>query len=320
MEYKNILAFRNDRFGEFLLNIPAFRALKGISGQAKLSLVADPYVEELAECIDCVDEVFTWENRRHSINEIIRFSARLRKRNFDLCVIFNPSKEFNIISFLSGIPVRVGYARKWHFLLTHTLKDLKYLEDKHEVDYNLQLAGLIGASAQGRRPSLDISEDCYLNLPEEFSEKSEFIAVHPWTSDPIKQWPVAFFLLLAEKITVELGMKVVIVGGSEEAAMKFRFSSYGNDAIIDMTGKTTLKGLGAILNRSRLLVSCDSGPVHLASCLNIPVVAIFRSDMPGKGSKRWGPLSEKSVVVEKPDLSKIGVEEVLSKIQEVLNK
>jgi len=65
-QVNNILCFRNDRFGEFLLNIPALRALKNGFPGSRLTLAVDPYVKELAQRLSFVDEVITWENRRHS--------------------------------------------------------------------------------------------------------------------------------------------------------------------------------------------------------------------------------------------------------------
>ena len=121
MQVKKILAVRTDRFGEFLLNIPAFHALKIKYPGAKLSLLVNPYLRELAEAIEGVDRVITWENKKHGFFELLKFSFGLRKDNFDLCVIFNPSKEINIAAFLAGIPVRVGYNHKAAIFLTHKM-------------------------------------------------------------------------------------------------------------------------------------------------------------------------------------------------------
>lgn len=311
-----VLAVRNDRFGEFLLNIPAFRALKQSFNNSYLVLIVDSYVSELAECIDFVDEVMVWENKKHKFSELLKFSAELKNKRFDLCVIFNPSKEFNIISFLAGIPLRAGYKRKWGFLLTHKMKDEKYLGKRHEIEYNLELAKLVGASTQDKSLSLDIDGNTVKDLFKEhdIEEIDRPIAIHPWTSDPIKQWPLTNFKKLAEKLVKELKLKVIIVGAESELN-KSREIFYNQGALINMTGKTTLKQLAALLKKCKLLVSGDSGPVHLASCMGIPVVAIFRNDLAEKGPLRWGPVGGESAVVEKSSLSDITVDEVLSEIK-----
>ncbi|MFH0790742.1 MAG: glycosyltransferase family 9 protein [Candidatus Omnitrophota bacterium] len=316
---KNILALRNDRFGEFLLNIPAFKALKQTYPEARLTVVVNPYVQEIAQCLDCIDEVIPWENKKHTLREIIRFSSQLRKERFDTCIILNPSKEFNIVGFLSGIPVRVGYDHKWAFLLTHKTPDKKYLGDKHEVEYNLDLAGVIGAKlrtgSKDKNLSLNIPDDIINKFPG-VTDLRNSVVIHPFTSDMIKQWPIERFCRLAQKLIQALNLNVILIGGKEELARldKDIFNNFKHPNLINLIGQTSLKELTVLLKKSRLLVSADSGPIHLASCVETPVIAIFRNDIPAKRAKRWGPLSKNSYVLEKNNLSDISVDDVFDKV------
>jgi ADP-heptose:LPS heptosyltransferase len=315
MRIVNILAVRNDRFGEFLLNIPALRALKEGYPGSKLTLVVNPYVRELAESIEFVDEIIPWDNRKHNLMEAFRFSRLLKQKRFGICVIFNSSKEFNIVSFLAGIPVRVGYSRKWGFLLTHTIEDKKYLAQKHEVEYNLDLAGLIGAKAQNTKIALNLGDS---NLPSE-SIAEDAIAIHPWTSDPVKQWPADKFVRLTDELA-DRGLNIFIIGSKEELEKSRSYFSGLKNGVTDLTGQTTLKELAGLLKKCRLLVSCDSGPMHLAAAVGTPVIALFRNDLVGKTSKRWGPWGSNHCVIEKNNLSDISVDEVLNKVKEVLER
>ncbi|KPK98547.1 MAG: hypothetical protein AMJ95_03375 [Omnitrophica WOR_2 bacterium SM23_72] len=290
MSVKNILAVRNDRFGEFLLNIPSFRALKNSFCGSRLTLMVHPNVKELAGCIEEADEIITWENRKHGFFSIFKFAGELKKKDFDLVVIFNPSKEMNIISFLAAIPSRVGYDRKWSFLLTHKMEDKKHLGQLHEIEYNLQLASLAGAETEDKTLSLKIDDGIIDALLDEFSlrDNRDLVAVHPWTSDPFKQWPAENFARLVKRLEKELNQTVLIIGG--------------------------------LLKRCRLLISCDSGPVHLASCVDTPSLVLFRTDVPGKSSLRWGPVSRGSAVIEKTSLFDITAEEVFDKARRMLER
>ncbi len=319
MTVKNILAVRTDRFGEFLLNIPAFRALKLKFPEAKLTLVVNPYVQELASCIDVVDEVILWENRKHRLWEVLSFSNELRKKKIDLCIIFNPSKELNIAGFLAGIPLRIGYARKWGCLLTHRIPDRKYLGDRHEIDYNLDLTRFAGADSDDKKLSLSIDENIANDLLSGI-DLSNAVVVHPWTSDSLKQWPTHKFFLLAQRLIEELRLTVIFIGGKEEPDNSGELFAGFKDNVINLIGKTSLTQLAAVLKQSKLLISGDSGPVHLACCVGTPVVAIFRNDMPGKSPVRWGPRSEGNIVVEKNNLFNISVEEVFDKVKEILSR
>lgn len=309
---KSILVVRTDRFGEFLLNIPAFRALKEAYPQARLTLAVSKDVVKLAECIKYVDKVAIWDDD---------IRKNLRKQRFDACVVFNPKKEAHWAVFISGIPVRVGYDRKWGFLLTHKIKDTKHLGKRHEVECNLELVRLIEAKAQNKEIA-----SSGLRLPR--NDKYDFltgaIAIHPFTSDPVKQWPVERFRELAQRITEDRGQsptgtvpsKVVLVGKIEDRGQSS--SGTGPLEAIDLINKTSLVELAQILKQCRLLVTCDSGPMHLAVAVGTPVVALFRNDLPGKTARRWGPWGEGHTVIEKSNLNDITVEEVLGIVRNKL--
>ncbi len=320
---KNILAVRNDRFGEFLLNIPAFRALKETFVSARLTVVTDPYVESLAKNIPFIDEIIVRRQKGNTLSSKLALVNLLRRKNFDIAVMLNPSREFNIITYLAGIPIRAGYDRKWGFLLTHKIKDEKYLSRKHEVDYNLELAALIGARTPDKGLSLQIDAGLAdsLLLPFDIKDNDFLLALHPWTSDPVKQWPKENFRELAGRLISLQGIRVVIIGGREEAQKDSGlFDGYSKEKIINLAGKTSLSQLAAVLKKCKLLISCDSGPVHLAGCLGIPVIALFRSGIPGKSVKRWGPLGGGNIVMEKDNLFDMTAQELFDKAKEKIEK
>jgi ADP-heptose:LPS heptosyltransferase len=322
---KNILIVRNDRFGEFLLNIPAIRAVKETFRESKIILAVDPYVKELAVNVQYADEVIVWRNGKHSLFEIVKFGNLLKKKDVDIAIIMNPSKDTNIAAYLAGIPMRVGYAHKWDFLLTQKIEDLKHLSQKHEVEYNLDLVKAIGAETKDKSLTLKI-EELSPGLKSETSDPTGrdctghlypgvgIIVIHPWTSDPVKQWPVERFRELAQKIVKETDLDVLIVGGPEALQKSAIFNSL-DKRIKNLTGKTTLVELASILLKSKLLISGDSGPVHLACAVGTPVIALFRNDIPGKGPKRWGPWGEGNVVIEKKSLLDISVDEVMKAVR-----
>jgi len=323
IDYKNtskILLVRNDRFGEFLLNIPSFRALKETFSQARIICVVDSSVRDLAESIPFIDEVIEWSRLKHTLAQKFRFINLLKSKKIDIAIMLNPSKDFNILTYLSGIPIRAGYDRKWGFLLTHKIKDEKYLGEKHEIEYNLELVSLLGARTLDKSLSLTIDDRIINGLLKDagIENYDNLVAIHPWTSDPVKQWPIENFQELARELLKNLNLKVIIIGGPDELSRSRQFFANLGRELINLTGRTTLKQLAALLKKCKLLISGDSGPVHLASCVGAPVVAIFRSDMPQKCAVRWGPSSEGSIVVQKNNLADISVEEVFNEVKEKL--
>jgi len=313
----NILVVRNDRFGEFLLNIPALRALKKTFINSRIIAVVDPSVEGLAESIPFIDEVIEWGRVKHTLPEKLRLLNLLRSKTIDIAIMLNPCKDFNIFTYLSGIPIRAGYDRKWGFLLTHKIKDEKYLGEKHEIEYNLELVSLLGASTDDKSLSLTIDDRIINGLLKDagIENYDNLVAIHPWTSDSLKQWPMENFQGLIRKLLKEPNLKLVVIGGPDELTRSTQLFGNLSRELINLTGRTTLKQLAALLKKCKLLISGDSGPVHLAACVETPVIAIFRSDMPQKCAVRWGPSSEGSIVVQKNNLADISVEEVFEKVR-----
>lgn len=318
-----VLVVRNDRFGEFLLNIPALRALRETFPKAVIRIVVAPYVEELARRIPYINQVEVWDVKaNHNVAEKIKLIKRLRRESFKLAIMLNPSKEFNIFTYLAGIPLRVGYNRKWGFLLTHKLADRKHLGGKHEVEYNLELVRLIGADTKDDSISLPIlqEDDIYIdNLlnKHNITKSDTIIILHPWTSDPVKQWPVDKFKELARRLLKETSVKIILIGGEAEEIKSEGFS-VGISELINLAGKLTLPQSAALLKRGRLLISNDSGPVHLATAVKTPVIALFRNDIPGKSARRWGPWGEGNIVIEKNRIKEIDTEEVFSVARSLL--
>ena len=323
VDIKRILLIRTDRFGEFILNTPLIRAIKEKFPSSYLGIMVNPMVKGIVKGSPYIDEIMIYDKKAmQGFFKSLKFVSEIRKKKFDLAVILNPKKKFNIIAFLAGIPIRLGYNRKWGFLLTHKIKDRKFLGQKHEVEYNLDLVRRIGIDTQDK--SLFISVD---KEDERFIDSllkglgiintDLLIALHPWTSDPVKQWPVENFLQLARRLSRELPCKVIIIGGKDEISQSVKFCQEKPD-IINLTGKLTLGQSAALLKKCRLLISNDSGPVHLACAVGTQVIALFRNDIPAKSARRWGPWGEGHIVIEKPNLSDIKVEEVLEKIRSKL--
>ncbi|TAN62346.1 glycosyltransferase family 9 protein [bacterium] len=320
-----ILAIRNDRFGEFLLNIPAFRELKQNYPGAKLTLAVDAPVRQLAGRVNCVDEVIVWGGRKHTLAEITKFSGLLKEKKYDLCAIFNPGKESHIISFISGIPLRAGYDRKWGFLLNRRMEDRKSQGLKHEVEYNLELIKAIGVNtlslrgsppqAEDRSNLIDIKEDDFPDsrLAELGIKDRDVIAVHPWASNKEKEWPADKFRELVKRINSDLRVSVVLIGGQEETQRAEKFRAGLN--VVNVTGKTTLIESAGLLKKARFLVTNDSGPMHLAAAAGTPVIAIFRKYPPAVSARRWGPVGNNHIIIENDDILRIGVEEVLDAIK-----
>jgi ADP-heptose:LPS heptosyltransferase len=248
----------------------------------------------------------------------------LRSYRFDLAVVSNPKKELHIAVYLAGVQWRVGYDRKWGCLLTHRLSDRKALGDRHEVEYNLDLVRALRLPTsvpQWRWPCFEREQADVFQLLEQQGIKSSepFIAVHPWTSNPIKQWPVDRYRTLIQRASERLSVRIALIGNPEERHHAKTVLPCGVP-VADLVDRLTLRHLAALLQRARLLISNDSGPVHLAAALNTKTVVLFGMPSAATGPHRWGPWGEGHTVIWKRAVDAITVDEAFTALQRALQQ
>lgn len=315
-----ILVVRTDRIGEILLSTPILTALKEKWPLAEITMMIRPQVKELIEDNPRVSEIMEYGDdgeNKGQIREAFRLSSIFKQKKFDAAIIVNPKRKFHLAVFLAGIPVRVGFNRKWGFCLTHRVKDVKFLAERHEVEYNLDLVRALGIEPKDKRPYLKVTDNAIHNSREKLkraspagSDTCKLVAMHPCTSNPKKQWPIGSFAKLADLLISE-GYSVALVSGAKEARFAEGVIALMKNRPIDLTGKLSLKELAALFEQCKFLISGDSGPVHIAVAVGTRVIALFGAADPGSRPKRWGPYGAGHIVIEKERLEDIKPEEVL---------
>lgn len=285
---KNILCIRADRLGEFLLNLPAIQLLKENYPESKIFLLAQKANLDLIKGVFFVDQLIEYTDRQFKgFFGAVRLALLIRKFKIDSVVCLHPRRDFHLASFLSGASVRLGYKRKWGFCLTHTIEDLKAEGKKHEVFYNLDLVNSF--CQQVFVPEVNIS------LKELQGDFSKCVVLHPFSSNPDKKIGEAFWVSCI-KFFQDQGEKVVFIGTKEERWQFPKLLDYPGTA--SYLGQFNLAQLASFLaNNCRLFIGLDSGPMHLAAMLKVPVVGLFTRS----NSKRWGPFSESALVIEEKD-------------------
>ena len=301
-QFKKILLIRTDRFGELLLNTPAIHATRETFPQSRITLVVCDYSKEAVSGNPDIDKLIVFNAK--GILEKVKFIFMLKKEKFDLAVMLSPSKFFNIATFLAGIKKRVGYDRKWGFLLTDKIKDEKFKGQKHEVEYNLDLVRHIGANTDTKDLVFvfDKEDEIFVkNLLASFgiSPNNSIVGIHPASSNPAKMWPAEYFIQLIDMLKSKPDITICLVGTPEYGKLIEKIIEKTAQKPVNLCGKFTLKQLGAFLKRCSLLISNDSGPVHLAAAVGTPVIAIFGRNIKGVSPKRWGPWGKNHVIFHK---------------------
>ena len=137
-EIRRILFIRTDRIGDCLMNLPAINVLRQTFPKAWISWIADESVAELLTDHPDIDECISIQAAQFQKHFFYRWKIlqQIKKADFDLVIISHPNKYWHRLSFLAGIPERVGYGRKWGFLLTRKIDDNKASLDTHEIENN----------------------------------------------------------------------------------------------------------------------------------------------------------------------------------------
>lgn len=305
-DVNRILIIRTDRIGDVILNTPVFKALRHNFPKAYITAVIQPYVKEIIEGNPNIDEIITYDKNfsQAGWRSTLRFIKYLRRKQFDLSIALNPSKRSNLVTFLAGIKYRIGYDRKWGFLLTHRMKDNKWMGLKHEVDYNLDLLRYVGLEVKDRElymPIFKEDEDYIADILREagVSSQDALITVHPSASDHTKRWSLEQYARLIDKLIGNFKFKVALVSAKEDKALIEKLVSLTFNKPINFCGRTTLRQLAALCKKSQVFISNDSGPVHIAAAVKVPTIVIFGRILAGVGPKRWGPYGGEGIVVQK---------------------
>ena len=340
--FKNILIVRTDRIGDVVLTTPAIYALRNAYPSARISILVSQLTVDLVDGNPHIDEIIVddREGLHKGLLGYINLVRKIKSKHFDLAVVYHTKKRTNLMCFLSGIPWRLGYKdKKFGYLLTMPVKDDRHLGIKHEAQYCLDLLDTLGIESKLVDPYLPIHERnevwvAQLLKKYNINEENKIIAIHPGASDPSKCWPVERFLELMENLNLNEAVRFIIIGSRNIEKIAGQMSAQVKVPPINLVAKTSVGEMVSLLKRCDLLVSNDSGPVHIASALGTPVISIFTRNQPGINPERWKPLGKKStfVAVEYDDTisfaksggidrkydNQITVTEVLNTIKSVL--
>ncbi|RKY42852.1 MAG: lipopolysaccharide heptosyltransferase II [Candidatus Makaraimicrobium thalassicum] len=300
---RNIVVFRTDRIGEVLLSSVAVEAIKSSYPGTDVSFVTSEYSRPLLEGRADIKKIITVDTfeKGNWLFKAFRLALLLRKGRFDAAVVLNPHKTLHLACFLAGIPVRAGYDRKWGFLLNKKMRDERGKGEKHEIEYTMDLLRLVGIDRAAQAPSLSVGSKAESTVADLMAEKNvnediPLIAVHPGSSNPVKMWPHERYAELIRRIKADMDCNVAIIGDRREGILAWKIIRETGADVLDLTGALDLKELAAFLARSVLFIGSDTGPMHMAAAMGIPVIAIFGRNIPGVSPVRWRPWGEKHVV------------------------
>ncbi len=295
-DYKNILIINPFGIGDVLFTTPIVRALRDRCPGACIGYWCNARVKPLVESSPKIDKVFALS--RGDLKKIYRQSLlkgllaalklawQIKKGHFDICLDFSLDHRYSLLAKIAGIPRRIGFNYKGRGRFLTDKIGLEGYSDKHAVEYYLDLLNFLGIEAKDRSLELNIPEGARIKaqnmLASRGVESGELlIGIAPgaggsWGKDAAyKHWPALKFAQVADRLSDELKARIVILGDETEQPIADVIINAMKHKPLDLTGKTTLETLAAVIGSLRLLVCNDGGPMHMAVALGVKTVSVF---------------------------------------------
>ena len=281
MSIRKILIRGPNWVGDSVLAVPAIKAVRTQFPQAEITLLVRPWVAGVFASADFIDQLWQ-EPRPTNFAEWRRITGEIRRRQFDLGILLPNSFESALMLFLGRVPQRLGYSTQGRrMLLTNAVRPAD--DSRHQIYYYLELVNRL--SSEPATPSIEIKATAeereaarQLLAAEGIATSRHFIVLNPGAAyGSAKRWSEERFAEAGDRLAGDLGLAVAIIGSQAESGVAERIRLRMKSRVALLTGKTTLETLLGVLAESSLLVTNDSGPMHIAAALGVPTVAVFGS-------------------------------------------
>lgn len=305
-QFDRILIIKPSSFGDVIHALPVLNGLRHRYPAATISWLVAGSCAGLLEGHPALDEIIRFDRKRYGLLgrslsaslEFIRFVQQLRSRRFDLVVDLQGLFRSGFLAMAAGSRHRIGFANArelaWIFY-NHRVAvpdpEMHAVERNYLFGHALGFADLpirfdLPVWAAARASVQRLLGDCGIQAA------GGYVVVGPGTRWETKQWPADYFAAAISQISAESGLPVVLTGMAEERPIAARVVAAAAGRIANLAGRTSLQEMIALIDGARAVLMHDSGPMHLATALNKPLVAIYGPTNPA----RTGPFGRGETV------------------------
>lgn len=297
---RRILVRSTNWIGDAIMTTPAVRTIRQNFPDAKIFILANPWVADVFAASPHVDEIiYYYKKDKHAgLKGKWWLGRELAEYNFDMAILLQNAFDAALLALLAGIPVRAGYKRDVRsLLLTHPVKIRKEIRKGHQVHYYQTLLKDLGLQCG--------SDELFLRLPEKAVNWAKdyvgklgnkpIIGLNPGAAHgPAKCWPAGRYGELAGRLAKKYDAALLVFGTGGDSETAATIASYAPDHVVDLAGKTSLAEAMALIGLCTAFVTNDSGLMHVAAAQKTPLVGIF-----GSTDLRTGPFSDNAISIKK---------------------
>ena len=305
-QFRRILIIKPSSFGDVIHALPVLNGLRHRFPRARISWLVNHNCAELLDGQPALDEIIRFDRKRYGrigrgltvTADFVKFLGTLRARRFDLVLDLQGLFRSGFMALATGAETRVGFGNAREFawaFYTHrvAVRD----PDMHAVDRNWLFARALGFKHVPIEFHLPVQRAAKAAVGRMLAEGglapgTAYVLMAPGTRWETKIWPATHFADVARRLRDDHGLAVVLTGMGSEAPIAHRVAALTSKGVIDVAGRTSLAELIALVDGAAAVLMHDSGPMHLASALGKPMVAIYGPTSP----LRTGPYRREDAV------------------------
>jgi lipopolysaccharide heptosyltransferase II len=301
---KNILAIKLSGFGNLILSLPALRSIKRKFPESKITYLTQYTNKELLEGVEDIDDIIYLKVKGHRLlYDLSKVLSKIKRKKIDLVIDFEQfARVSTILSYLSNAKKRIGFnTKKQGRGMLYTTK-VNYNNNQHMIKTFYDLAVALGIKPKTfdtyEFPKLSYSETDQRTIENYTSnKKKKIVCIHPGTGKnvPERKWNKDKFAKLADELIEKYNASIFFTGTKDELKLIKSITSKMRNKFHNLAGKLSLRQLSLFISKSDLLITNDTGPLHLASFNKIPSISFFGPNTP----KLYGPIGNNHITMYK---------------------
>jgi lipopolysaccharide heptosyltransferase II len=290
-----ILCIRPDNMGDLLMSGPAIRALKS-SFNAHITVLTSSMAAGIAAFLPEIDEVIVFDipwvksNKPADSKAIEQMIAILREKGFDAAVIFTVFSQSSLpsamLAYQAEIPKVLAYCRENPYgLITNWVPDEEpYALIRHQVKRDIHLVSTIGAKLNDERLHVNAPMNIWLTVQTKLEalkwhNNNPWLILHPGVSEVKRQYPIKHWVAIGIEL-IKKGYQIILTGTANENTLVTEICQAIGSQSFNAAGLFKLDELICLIKHSQLLLSVNTGPVHIAAAVGTPVLVLYAQTNP----------------------------------------